>query len=27
MYCTHSTQINDSGYAHFDWFRVTSNER
>ncbi|MEZ0484210.1 glycoside hydrolase family 43 protein [Fibrella aquatica] len=22
IYCTRSTQINDSGYADFDWFRV-----
>lgn len=27
IYCTRSTQINDSGYADFDWFRVTPNEK
>jgi hypothetical protein len=23
IYCTRNTQINDSGFADFDWFRVT----
>jgi hypothetical protein len=22
IFCTRTTQINDSGYANFDWFRV-----
>ena len=27
IYCTRNTQINDSGYADFDWFRVTPNDK
>jgi beta-xylosidase len=27
IYCTRDTQINDSGYADFDWFRVTKLEK
>ncbi len=27
LFCTRSTQINDSGYADFDWFRVTAFDR
>ncbi|WP_374758071.1 hypothetical protein [Fibrella forsythiae] len=22
IFCTRTTQINDSGYADFDWFRI-----
>lgn len=25
IFCTRDTQTNDSGYADFDWFRITSN--
>ena len=25
LFCTRETQINDSGYADFDWFRVDKN--
>ena len=25
LFCTRETQINDSGYADVDWFRVTAN--
>ncbi|WP_419699469.1 glycoside hydrolase 43 family protein [Mucilaginibacter sp. NFX135] len=27
IFCTRDTQINDSGYADFDWFRVTPIDR
>lgn len=27
IFCTRDTQINDSGYADFDWFRVTPVDR
>lgn len=27
IFCTRETQINDSGYADFDWFRVTQAEK
>ena len=26
IFCTRETQINDSGYADFDWFRVEKIE-